>query len=237
MTNITDKFVDYLFDKCNNINDEQLFHQAKRCVLDYLGVSYVGKKLLGIKGEKLVNQFPNVNNGSSVIGYTAIKSPDSASFLNGFISHVAELDDGVNSGIVHPGTPVLSAMFSLAQIRDLSYVDFLKGIIIGYEATIRLANAIQPEHKKKGFHATGTIGAIGAAVSLVIMQNSNKLILKNALSAALISSGGTLKALEDESELKPFNVGNAARAGLTAFLTSESGFQGPNDALGSSSGF
>jgi 2-methylcitrate dehydratase PrpD len=237
MSNFTAKFVDYLYLKSEVIDQDQLYHQAKRCVLDYLGVISAGKKLLGAKGEKLVAQFPDVINGSSVIGFSTKKSPDSAAFLNGFISHVAELDDGVNSGIVHPGTPVISAMFALAQIREVSGEDLLKGVIIGYEATIRLANAVQPSHKKKGFHATGTIGAVGAAVGVAIMLKSEKSALKNALTAALISAGGSLKALEDDSELKPYNVGNAARAGLTAFLISGSGFTGPKDALGGEGGF
>lgn len=237
MSNFTEKFVDYLYCKYEAIDHEQLYHQAKRCVLDYLGVVSAGKKLLGEKGEKLVAQFPYVMNGSSVIGFSTKKSPDSAAFLNGFISHVAELDDGVNSGIVHPGTPVISAMLALAQIREVSGEDFLKGVIIGYETTIRLANAVQPSHKKKGFHATGTIGAVGAAVGVAIMLKSEKSTLKNALTAALISAGGSLKALEDDSELKPYNVGNAARSGLTAFLISEAGFKGPKDTLGGEGGF
>ncbi|MCH8567436.1 MAG: MmgE/PrpD family protein [Balneolales bacterium] len=237
MENLTDKFVEYIYSKCNVEVSNEVIHQVKRCIIDYFSVLYAGKGLLGSIALNLIEKYPNISDGSSVIGYGIKKSPDAAAFLNGFISHFAELDDGVNSGIVHPGTPVLSALFAIAQERKISGTNLIKGINAGYETTIRLANAVQPGHKKRGYHATGTIGAAGAAVALCIMTGTEKKILKNALSAALISSGGTLKALEDSSQLKPFNVGNAARTGLNAFLMAEAGIEGPDDVLGGSKGF
>ncbi|WP_194778202.1 MmgE/PrpD family protein [Pararhodonellum marinum] len=237
MENITDQFVDYLYEKSYAIPDLKTAHQAKRCLLDYLSVVYAGKGLLGNKAIKLISQFPNVDSGSPIIGFGMNKSPDSAAFLNGFVSHVAELDDGINSGIVHPGTPVISSLLAIAKSRNISGEHVLKGIIAGYEATICLANSVQPFHKKKGYHATGTIGAVGAAVGLAVMTGSSKEILKNSISASIISAGGSLKAIEDASQLKPYNVGNAARAGLTAFLIAEAGIEGPDNALGGSRGF
>jgi 2-methylcitrate dehydratase PrpD len=237
MINLTDTFTNYILDKSNAIPEEKLIHQSKRCLLDYLSVVYAGKGVMGNQAIKLISRFPDVNNGSSVIGFGSRKSTSDAAFLNGYISHVAELDDGVNSGIVHPGTPAISALLALAQERRVNGLDLLKGIVAAYETTIRLANAVQPSHKKKGYHATGTIGAVGAAAGLAVMCNSSKSTFKNAVSAALISAGGSLKALEDASQLKPFNVGNAARSGLTAFLVAEAGIEGPNDSLGGEMGF
>jgi 2-methylcitrate dehydratase PrpD len=237
MVNYTNTFTDYIFEKCNKLPNDNIIHQAKRCLLDYLSVVYAGKGLMGKQAFNLISRFPDFNNGSSIIGFGLKKSTIDAAFLNGFISHVAELDDGVNSGIVHPGTPAISALLAISQERSTSGIDLLKGIIAAYETTIRLANAVQPHHKKRGYHATGTIGAVGAAVGLAVMSKSSKKVLKNALSAALISAGGSLKALENASQLKPYNVGNAARTGLTAFLIAEAGIEGPDDALGGDIGF
>jgi 2-methylcitrate dehydratase PrpD len=237
MINYTDLLTDYIFDKCIGHINEKTLHQAKRCLLDYIGVVYAGKGIMGNQAIELINQFPDVNIGASVIGYGLKKSATEAAFLNGYISHVAELDDGVNSGIVHPGTPCISALLAYAEVNKVSGLDLLRGIVAAYEVTIRLANAVQPAHKLKGYHATGTIGAVGAAAGIAVMMKASKDIFKNAISSALISSGGSLKALEDASQLKPFNVGNAARSGLTAFLVADAGIIGPNDALGGERGF
>lgn len=237
MINYTDLLTDYIYDKCIDHINEKTLHQAKRCLLDYIGVLYAGRGIMGNQALELINQFPDVNNCASVISFGLKKSATDAAFLNGYISHVAELDDGVNSGIVHPGTPCISALMAYAEVNKVSGLDLLRGIVVAYEVTIRLANAVQPAHKIRGYHATGSIGAVGAAAGLAVMKNATKKVFKNAISAALISSGGSLKALEDASQLKPFNVGNAARSGLIAFLVADAGIIGPNDALGGEKGF
>lgn len=238
MKNITDDFVHYLYQLSLKPLTKELNHEAIRCLVDYLGVLYAGKGFMSTQAVNLVNQFPTVNEGGSqVIGFEKRTSPESAAFLNGYISHAVELDDGVNSGIVHPGTPVLSALFSLVENRNVTTEQFLKGIIIGYEATIRLANAIQPSHKKLGFHATGTVGAIGAAAGMCVMLSKSPEVLKASISIAALSASGSLKALEDSSQMKPFNVGNAAKNAVMAFLVAEAGLSVPDDVFSGELGF
>lgn len=238
MINVTDKFVDYLAKISQKTLSKELSHEAVRCIVDYLGVLYAGKKLMGKQAEDLVNQFTTINEcGSQVIGFDKRTSPESAAFLNGYISHAVELDDGVNSGIVHPGTPVLSALFSLAESRNVSEEQFFRGIIVGYEATIRLANAIQPSHKKIGFHATGTVGSIGAAAAICAMLDKGHKVFKASISIATLSASGSLKALEDGSQMKPFNVGNAAKNAVIAFLVAETGLSVPDDVFSGEVGF
>ena len=62
-----------------------------------------------------------------------------AALINGIASHTAELDDGVISGIIHPGTPVFSALLPYAQKHKIEGDNLLRGIIAGYEASVRLA--------------------------------------------------------------------------------------------------
>ena len=51
--------------------------------------------------------------------------------------------------------------------------DVLRGIIIGYEAAIRMGNCIQPGHRARGFHASGTVGTIGAAMGVAaLLENA-----------------------------------------------------------------
>jgi 2-methylcitrate dehydratase PrpD len=157
--------------------------------------------------------------------------------MNGLSSHVAELDDGVRFGTIHPGSPVFSALLPLAEKEKLKGADLLTGIVTGYEAAVRIACAIQPSHKERGYHATGTCGTIGAAMGAAAMLGFSKSQMKETLSLAALSACGSLKVLEDGSELKPFNVGRAAVAGLQAAWMARAGFRGPDDALSGDAGF
>lgn len=238
MRNITDSFTDYLVQILKTPITKELKHEAIRAIVDYIGVLHAGKELLGVQANKLVNQFTALDlKGSQVLGFDKRTSPESAAFLNGYISHVAELDDGVNSGIVHPGTPVLSSLLPLAESRNVSEEQLIRGIIVGYEATIRLANAIQPDHKKLGYHATGTVGAIGAAAGICAMFGATDEVFKASISIAALSASGSLKALENGSQMKPFNVGNAAKNGVIAFLVAETGLNVPDDVFSGELGF
>lgn len=61
--------------------------------------------------------------------------------------------------------------------------------------------------------------------------------MKGALSAAAASAAGMLEVLEDDSELKPYNIGRAAHDGLTAAYAARAGIKGPNDIVGGKRGF
>ena len=53
----------------------------------------------------------------------------------------------------------------------------------------------------------------------------------------MAASHGTLKVLEDNSELKPYTIASASSDAVTAALVSEAGFIGPEDPLGGYAGF
>ncbi|OQC68431.1 MAG: 2-methylcitrate dehydratase [Verrucomicrobia bacterium ADurb.Bin006] len=160
-----------------------------------------------------------------------------AALVNGISSHAAELDDGVISGIVHPGAPLLSALLPVAEEQSIDGRRLLLGIVSGYEATVRLANAIQPSHKMRGYHATATCGGIGAALGILNMTAATEETMKNAVSAAAVSAGGSLKVLEDGSQLKPFNPGHAALTAVVSVALAKAGFKGPDDVMSGRAGF
>ena len=132
---------------------------------------------------------------------------------------------------------MLSALFALSDSFSITSDRFLHAILVGYEITIRLAAAIQPGHKKKGFHATGTCGCIGAAAAIATALDYDERSLENTIAAAAASASGLLEMIEDVSQLKPFNAGKAAQNALTAAMIGKSGFSGPLDPIGGKRGF
>lgn len=234
--NLTNKFIDAIYEINQNTINTSLKQCVKRCLIDYLGVTICGSYI----AEKRIKQILKVfsENGSySILGLNTKTSLQTALLANGISSHVAELDDGVISGIIHPGAPVFTALLAIAEKENITWDDFVRGVIVGYESSVRIANAIQPSHKKCGYHASCTCGTIGVALGIASMLNYEKDILKNTLSIAIASSHGTLKVLEDASELKPYNISSAAINGTIAALTAKSGFKGPEDAFMGEAGF
>lgn len=235
--NITDRFLDGIFALKDQPLPESARHHARRCLLDYLAATVAGAKMAEEETKKLLHSLGGTDPHASLIGLNRKASLLTASFINGISAHTAELDDGVISGIIHPGAPVFSALIPVAQRYRVNGEDLLLGAIAGYQAAVRIADAIQPSHKLRGYHATATCGALGAVVGILMMRNAAPSIVKNALSAAAVSAAGSLKVLEDNSQLKPINAGHAAASAITAVAIAECGFVGPADVFAGNAGF
>ena len=155
MINTTDKFVSHICAIIKQKFDDTVITQIKTCLVDYLGALMAGAKIAQSKNEKLVALFGE-DGKSSLFGYNKKTSLLDAALINGISAHTAELDDGVISAIIHPGAPVFTALLLVAEKENVSWEDFCRGVVIGYEVSCRIANAIQPTHKAMGYHASGT---------------------------------------------------------------------------------
>lgn len=234
MVNITDKFVDYLFEKAEAINDK-IINKANDCRRDYMAVAEAGAVKNKTKWEKMFSCLPGGK--TSVIG-TGIKTDaKTAALINGFNAHSLELDDGHRFAMIHLGASIISAINAARD--EICFLDnsCLKGIVLGYEAACRVAIAMQPSHKKRGYHTAGTCGTIGGAVGVAFALGMDKKQLKKVLTAAAGSSAGMLEIQEQDSEMKPYNIGRAAMDGLAAAYMGYASFGTPDDMLGGERGF
>ena len=236
MNNIADIFVDSIYQIIDKPIPLRISQFIKKCLVDYLGATIGGSAISQKKGHALLALL-NEKGDCTLVGYKQKASLQTALLINGISSHMAELDDGVISGIIHPGSPVFTALLSVAEKENVSWNNFAIGVLIGYEASVRLANAIQPSHKKCGYHASGTCGTIGVAMGIAAMLGFSKNQMKETLSVSTASAHGTLKVLEDASELKPYNIASAAINGVLAAYMAMAGFRGANDAFSGEAGF
>lgn len=236
-TNLSVSFVESLFELSTVEFPDALVHQVKRCLLDYLGATLAGSKMIGEKGFSILDKLTDDSDGVTVIGHNKKANIQQAILLNGLSSHVAEMDDGVRFGMIHPGAPLFSALLSVAEKEKVRGNDIIQGIIIGYEASVRLAMSIQPDHYNSGFHPTATCGTIGAAMGIASMMGFNLKQMHNTFAAAVVSAFGSLKVIEDTSELKPLNVARASLNGYISTQMGRAGFSGPKDVLVGKAGF
>ena len=218
MNNITEQFIDGLFALRQPMGIYTKL-QARRVLLDYLGVLIGGKKSLEEKHPDLI-----VNAPSEV-------------FLSGFAAHVLELDDGHRHGMIHLGASIVTAILDAAKKENLKSDNVLRGIVMGYEVAVRCSRAIQPGHKERGYHVSGTCGTIGSAMGIAFACGYTKEQLRSTLACAVSSAAGVLEIQEQASELKPYNVGRAAMAGVVAAQVGKLGLPGPDDILGGKRGF
>jgi len=221
--NITEKFIEGLYARME-IRLSQVNEQARNCLQDYLGVFVGGSRYLREKHPKIVEAF----SGSSILDMA---------MLNGFAAHVLELDDGHRHGMIHLGASIETAILAVAIEEKLSSDSVLCGIVMGYEAAVRCARAIQSGHKVRGYHVSGTCGTIGSAMGIAFACGYNKEQLKSTLACAVTSAAGLLEIQEEASELKPYNIGRAAMDGVMAAKMGRLALPGPDDILGGKRGF
>ena len=235
--NLTDRLMDLVFGiRYEDITDNAL-EKLRACLIDTLGVALAGAVDLKEKEERLLNL---IDDGSQVVAPVGMSQKTSlahAILVNGLSAHFLELDDGVRYGVIHPSAPLFAALIPIATVKGVSWEQFVLGAICGYETSIRLASAMQPSHYSRGYHPTATCCTLGVAVGIAVMLGYSKAEIKDAFSAASISAAGSLKVLENVSELKPYNCAKASLMGYYAAMMAKAGFKGPEDPLSGETGF
>ena len=219
------------------IISSEVYGQVRKCFIDYLSVTISGSQTFSDKTSAYVSDMLKCEDGVSIIGLKSKTDMQTAALINGMNSHVIELDDGHRQGALHVGGTVFSALLAVAEMENLSSQDFLYGAIIGYEVSVRLACAVQPGNKLRGYHATGTCGTVGATMGIAAALGFDEEQMKSALSASVTCAAGVLEMQEDNADYKPLNVGRAAMDAVAAAYLGKARFIPPFDAIGGKRGF
>lgn len=235
MEKIIDIFVDNIIKLNSDDLPDRLKNNVRSHLIDYIGVTLAGAEMQKKKVFDFLESMPGGD--FSVIGCLRKTDFFSAAFTNGINAHYIELDDGHRQGMMHLEAPIISALLSLSEKENISTKEFFNGVVTGYEVAIRLARSVQPSHKLKGYHTTGTCGTVGVAAAVATALHFDATQMKDALSAAMTSAAGLLEMIEDDSELKPYNVGRCVVDGIIAAYSGKAGFHAPKDALGGKRGF
>jgi 2-methylcitrate dehydratase PrpD len=172
---------------------------------------------------------------ASQLGTSLLTSPESAALLNGIAGHALDYDD-VNASVTgHPSVVVLPAAFAAAELTGASGAALLEGYVIGVEVMAKLGRAMGPEHYRVGWHATSTLGTIGAAVAAGKLLGLDERRLRHAIAIAVSEASGSRQNFGTMT--KPFHAGHAARCGVTAARLAGRGLTGDENALEAPCGF
>ena len=214
---------------------ENVRELARQCVLDYLGVGLAGSD---DPLARILLDDANEAGGApqaAVIGHGARLPVLSAALVNGAIAHALDYDD-VNLAMPgHPSVAILPALLALAEERKSSGKAVIAAFVAGYETCCRIGMAMRPGHYTRGFHATGTVGAFGAAAACAHLLGLDAEATARALGIAGTQSAG-LKS-QFGTMCKPFHAGKAAQNGLLGARLAARGFSSRPDLVECVQGF
>ena len=230
---ITGKFADFITKTCYEKLPKKAIDQAKLCFLDFLGVTLRGSKT---RSSLAINNIVKEGSESIVIGHKKASALDSA-LANGIAAHSLDLDDGHRFAQMHPGACVIPAALSTCEAYNKNGKEFISSIIAGYEVAISLGILVNPEHRNKGFHSTGTCGTLGAAAAACYALNLNKTETTNALGLAGTQASGLLESDHSGSMGKHLHAGKAAQSGVLSALLAKEGFTGASSIIEGKEGF
>jgi 2-methylcitrate dehydratase PrpD len=211
---------------------------AKIFVLDLIGCALGAQRTDEVRIAAEVTRQLGGTPDCSVLGLDFKTSCQNAAYLNGISSHVIELDDTHRSSITHVGAPVIPAALAMAERDKADGTTFLASVVVGYEACLRVANAVQPSHWRRGFLSMGTCGTFGAAAAAGHLRGLDATRLRDALGLSGIQAAGLNSSIYGEGDMgKRLCPGHAAATGILSVLYAEKGFTGSRNIFEQRKGF
>ncbi len=165
------------------------------------------------------------------------KSGISAALVNGTASHSQDYDDVGLVGIqpTHPSASIAPAIFAEAETLKRDGRAMVCAYAAAFEVWGELASRDPDPVHVKGWHPTGTFGAIAAAAAAASLHGLSANKAAHAVSLAASMSAGVIANFG--SMAKPYHAGRAAQSGVIAARLAAAGMTASEDALESNLGF
>lgn len=209
-------------------------------IADYYAACFAGIRANRKFNDAMLSiiQGMSANGDTSVVALKNKLPVENAAFMNAIYAHGADMDDGNRKAMGHIAAHVMSSVFGLAEsLGDKLWEDVLTAIIVGYEVYNRIGAMAQPGLVHRGFHSTGTAGAVACGVACAKLMGLSMDEIYSALGIAAIQASGLIIIAESGQACKPLNPANAARTGIVSAKLSASGVKGPDLPLESKKGW
>jgi 2-methylcitrate dehydratase PrpD len=208
---------------------------AREALLDTIGVILAGAPEPVTRIVASVVAAEGARPVADQLGATLRTSAEGAALVNGTSGHALDYDDVNLSVRGHPSIAVLPAALAAAQSAGTSGRALLEAYIAGVEVMAKLGQAMGPKHYRAGWHATSTLGTLGAAAAAGKMLGLNAPRLTHALAIAVSEACGCQQNFGTMT--KPFHPGHAARCGVHAARLAAAGMTADPTAIEGPLGF
>ena len=230
---ITSKFTEFIVSTSYDQLPDGVIQKAKECFTDFMGVALRGSET---ESGEAVKNIIRPGDESTVIGQGR-STPMEAGLANGIFAHSMDLDDGHRLAMLHPGACVIPASLSLCEAENRTGKELIESIVVGYQVAIALGMMVNPGHRSRGFHSTGTCGTLGAAAAACKAMDLSETQITNALGLAGTQAAGLLESDHSGSMGKHLHTGRAAQSGILSALLARNGFTGAETILEGDEGF
>jgi len=195
---------------------------AKMAIMDTLGVILCASSEEPI-GSLLVNFAQEIGGRQEarIIGKGLKCNSPTAAMINGILAHYLDYDDVCFPMRGHPSAAILPAILALGEKKMSSGKEILESYVVGFEIMAKLGSKIALEHSEKGWHSTGTLGAIGAAAASAKILNLN--VKKTMMTLGIVASKASGLRQNFGTMTKSLHAGNAAKNGVEAAMLAELG--------------
>lgn len=158
---------------------------------------------------------------STVIGAGVRLAAPWAALVNGTAAHALDFDDNFDPAKAHATAVLAPAILALAEQEGAAGADCLDAYIAGLQILGRTGQGVNPAHRNRGWHATATVGAIGAAAACARLLRLDAERAAHALSMATSMAAGFMSQFGTMT--KPLHAGLAAKAGVIAASLARNG--------------
>lgn len=209
--------------------------RAKQAIIDTIGTTLAGATdPAGDILTRYVTQLGGLPQ-ASILGKGVRTSAPQAALVNGTMAHAYDYDDVNWSMSGHPSVPLLPAILAVGEAQGVSGRALLTAYILGFEVETKIGRGINPLHYQLGWHATATLGVLGAAAAVAKLlalsteQTAMALGMAASMASGLRQNFGTMT--------KPFHPGHAAMNGVMAATLAHMGFTADSHILEAPFGF
>lgn len=214
---------------------ESVLVDTSRAVLDWLGSALAGA-LEGpaVRAREVVRSLGSSDDATVFAGPRS--SAAGAALANGIATHILELDDVHKGSTLHAAAPVIPAALAVAEREHATGEAFLRAVTLGYEAALRVGEAVNPSHYAF-WHPTGTAATFGAAVAAGSLLRLGADEMLDALGSAGTQAAGLWEFNADGAMSKALHPGKAAMNGVLSADLARQGFTGATRILEGERGF
>jgi 2-methylcitrate dehydratase PrpD len=217
---------------------DAVVHKAKLLLRDGLG-NQLGASTMAEPARialEAVSEFGGTGQ-ATVTGYGNRMPVPFAAMLNAMLGHGIELDDAHGSALTKSGSLLVPTVMTTGEFLARSGRDTLTALVVGYDVIVRVAMAINPSHRTRGFHTTGAVGAVASAAAAGKQYGFDADRLADVIGLGTMQAAGIQAYLDYPCMAKPFSPGKAAFNGTLAAALVQKGFTGPRYGLESREGF
>lgn len=147
-----------------------------------------------------------------------------AAFVTGVATHSLDWDDYMHPMHGHCSSVLLAATWGLVESRGGTGADLLAAFLAGYQVDYLASLAFGTAHYERGWHATSTVGTLGAAAAAAQVLRLDPARAGAALAIAASMAAGL--RVNFGTQTKPLHAGAAARNGVHAALLAAAGATG-----------